>query len=88
MAFDLHISIPDHSPAGQAVQRLVSDEHVTPEQAVTRILNEAARQHGKKTPAQEMWGAFSSPEDAAMLEEIVTEAYALRLADQPRDFES
>jgi hypothetical protein len=41
MAFELHISIPDHSPAGQAVQRLVSDEHVTPEQAVTRMLNEA-----------------------------------------------
>ena len=41
MAFDLHISIPDNSPAGLAVQRLVSDEHMTPEQAVARILNEA-----------------------------------------------
>jgi len=64
---------------------LVSAENVTPEQAVTRILSEAAERQGK-SPAEEMWGAFSSDEDVAMLDEIVAEAYKLRMASQPRDF--
>ena len=41
MAFDLHLSIPESSPTGQAVQRLVLIENVTPEQAVTQMLTEA-----------------------------------------------
>jgi len=39
MAFDLPISISDNSPLGQAVQRIITDEHLTAEQAVTRILD-------------------------------------------------
>ena len=88
MPFDLHFSIPDDSQEAQVILRVATTEHLTREQAARRLLAEGAKLHGKKTPAQEMWGAFSSPEDTAMLDEIVTEAYALRLADQPRDFES
>jgi hypothetical protein len=86
MPFDLHISIPDGSPAAHVVQQLAEAEQITPEQAAEQLLTEAARLHGKKTPAQEMWGAFSSPEDVAMLDEIVAKAYMLRLADRPREF--
>src|ERR1700678_2657645 len=86
MAFDLHITIPESSPAGQVVQRVAVAENITLEQAVTRILTDVAKQQGKKTPAQEVWGAFSSPEKVDMLDDIVTEAYALRLARQPRNF--
>ncbi len=88
MAFDLHLSIPENTPRWKAVQQVAAEQHITPEQAAERIFDEATRAKllGKKTPAQEMWGAFSGPEDVAMLDEIVTEAYALRLADQPRDF--
>jgi hypothetical protein len=69
MAFDLHLSIPENSPAGQAVQRLVADEHVTPEQAVRRILNEAVGQQSQKTQAQGFWGAFTSQEDVVVHDE-------------------
>lgn len=86
MPFDLHFSIPDNSQEAQVIQRVATNGHITREQAARQLLAEGAKLHGKKTPAQEMWGAFSSPEDAAMLDDIVTEAYALRLADQPRDF--
>jgi hypothetical protein len=85
MAFDLHISIQHNSEEAQAIQQVADAENVTQEQAARILLVEGAKFHGRKTPAQEMWGAFSSPEDIAMLDDIVTEAYALRLADQPRD---
>jgi len=85
-AFDLHITIPDNSPAGQAVQRIVSTEHLTPEQAVTRMLTEAARRHGKKTPAEELIGAFSSLEDAAMIDDTMESARRLRAIDAQRHF--
>lgn len=86
MAFDLHITIPDNSPAAQVVQRVVASEHITPEQAVTRILTEAARQQGKKTPAEELIGAFSSPEDAAIIDAAMEHVRELRKTDQLRDF--
>lgn len=85
MAFDLHISIPENSLEAQVIRQVADAERVTQEQAAKILLIEGAKFHGKKTPAQEMWGAFSSPEEVAMLDDIVTEAYALRLADQPRD---
>lgn len=87
MAFDLHLTIPENSPAGQVVQRLVLAEHVTPEQAVTRILTDAAKQHGKKTPAQELIGAFSSPEDVTMIDEGMDMARRLRVIDAKRRFD-
>ena len=68
MAFDLHISIPENSPAGQVIQRLSQSAHITPEQAVTQILAEVA---ARKTPAEEMWGAFSSDEDSALMDGVL-----------------
>jgi hypothetical protein len=67
MPLDLHLSIPDNSLAALAVQRIVSQEHVTPEQAATRILSEAA----KTTPALRMIGLFADDEDAAVLDEAM-----------------
>jgi hypothetical protein len=87
MSFDLRISIPDDSPAGKVVQRMVSADHVTPEQAVTRILNDAATLQGAKTPAQELIGAFSSPEDVAMIDEGMETAKRLRSIDAQRCFD-
>ena len=86
MSFDIHFTIPDDSREARAIEQVAKTEHITQEQAARRLLSEGAKLHGKKTPAQEMWGAFSNREDAAMLDDIVAEAYALRLADQPRDF--
>ena len=86
MSYDLHFTIPGNSREAQVIQQVAKTEHITQEQAARRLLADGAMLHGKKTPEQEMWGAFSSREDAAMLDDIVAEAYSLRLADQPRDF--
>jgi hypothetical protein len=50
MSYDIHLNIPENSPAGQIVQRLVIMEHVTPDQAAFRILTEAGRQESKPAP--------------------------------------
>ncbi len=85
MAFDLHINIPENSPAGQAVRRVVVTENLTPEQAVRRILTDAAKGQAK-TPAEEMWGAFSSDEDSAITDEAMKHVRAMRQTDRLRDF--
>ena len=87
MAFDLHLSIPESSPMGQAVQRLVLIENVTPEQAVTQMLTEAARHRARLTPAEELIGAFSSPEDVILIDEAMDTARRLRAIDAQRQFD-
>jgi hypothetical protein len=87
MAFDIHLTIPEDSLAAQVVQRVVASEHITPEEAVTRILTEAAKLHGKKTPAEELIGAFSSPEDREVFDRAMESAKAYRAQfDRLRDF--
>jgi hypothetical protein len=86
MAFDLHITISESSPAGQAVQRVANAEHITPEQAVTRILTEAAKLQDQKTPAEMMLGAFSSDEDSAITDEAMKHVRAMRQTNALRDF--
>ncbi len=84
MSFDIsNLHIADGSPEGQVVEAIISRDHVSPEEAVRRALRQLALPG--RSPAEQMWGAFSSPEDSAMLDEIVAEAYERRLADQPRD---
>jgi hypothetical protein len=40
MAFDLLITIPEKSPAGRAVQRVIASENLTPEQDRRQILDQ------------------------------------------------
>lgn len=48
MAFELHMSIPEDSPAGQVVQSVITAEHVSAERAVTLLLTEAAMSHRER----------------------------------------
>ena len=51
MAYDLHLSIPEDSPVGQIVGHMVSAERVTVEQAVNRMLTDAAKLQSHGAPA-------------------------------------
>lgn len=73
MALNVHLTLPEDSPAGRAVLHVVQTEHVTAEEAVTQILTEAASRQGK-TPAEELIGALSSPEDREILERAMASA--------------
>ena len=61
-------------------------EHITADEAIVRLIQVGLREKSTPSPAEQMWGAFSSPEDVAMLDDIVQEAYERRQIDQPRDF--
>lgn len=86
MPFDLHISLPDQNPAVHAVQLLATTEQITPEEAATRLIIAGAKLHGKKTPAEEMLGAFSSDEDSAITDQAMKHVRAMRQSDRLRDF--
>jgi len=87
MAFEIHISVPDQSQVVTVLRQLAAAEHITTEQAAARLLIEGARHHGKKTPAQELIGAFSSEEDAAAIDEAMAVVHAHRANfDRVRDF--
>jgi len=84
MTIDLHICLESESPEGKIIETIASRDNVSPEAAVMHLLREMVNR--KDTPAEQMWGAFSSPEDAALIEDVAREAYERRLLDQPRDF--
>ena len=78
MTFDFHMHIDSQSPEGHVVESIISRDHVSPEEAVLRIL----REKGRPNPEQEMIGALSDPESIAILDEVVAEAYRMRGQDQ------
>ncbi|HEY3781862.1 MAG TPA: hypothetical protein VGL56_12320 [Fimbriimonadaceae bacterium] len=87
MPFDLHIILADNSREVQVIQQVAKAEHITPEQAASRLLMEGAKLHGDKTPGREMLGAFSSPEDTAILDKAMESIRAHRDDfDTMRDF--
>jgi len=85
MTFDLHIHIDDRSPESYALESIIRRDRVSPEEAVRRALRHPAL--AKRTPADEMIGAFSSPEDAAIIDEAMQSVHELRDTDRLRDFE-
>lgn len=67
MSFDIPLHIPDGSPEGKLIEQVMRSENVSAEQAVLRILRDAEM---KGNPAQRLIGLFSSPEDAALMDEV------------------
>jgi len=85
MAFDLHITIPDNSVEANVLEAMVNRDHVTPEEVVRRALRQMVVP--ELTPAQELIGAFSSPEDAAVLDQAMASVREHRADyDRVRDF--
>jgi hypothetical protein len=74
------LQIDENTPEGRALKAIVRRDHVTPEEAVRKALRTLAR----PTPAEEMIGAFSSPEDAALLDEAMEIARQARKIDEER----
>lgn len=83
MTFDLHVQIEDHSPEALVLESIINRDHVSAEEAVRRALRHPAL--SAKSPSEAMIGAFSSPDDSSLLDDIVREAYEHRRTDQPRD---
>jgi hypothetical protein len=76
----------------QGVKQFAKQQHVSHDEAVLMLI-ETGLQHVStgndaadgKNPAQELIGLFSSPEDSALMDEVVSLAYEGRKAAAKRD---
>ncbi len=62
------------------IQRFAQQEHITPDEAVVRLIETglSALKPIAKTVFEQGLGLFSSPEDSALLDEVVSIAYEER----------
>ena len=71
MSLELTITIPDNSPQEYNINAVAEAEHISREEAVLRLLD-VPRRTSKATPeALAILGAFSSPEDVALMDEVM-----------------
>ena len=71
MSLELTITIPDNSPQELSINALAEAEHITREEAVLRLLD-TSKKPNKATPeALAILGAFSSPEDVALMDDVM-----------------
>jgi hypothetical protein len=72
MSLDLPSSIE------RDVQRFAQEQHITSEEAVLRLIEAGLRSPALKTVFEQGLGLFGSPEDSALLDEVVAIAYEER----------
>ena len=75
MSYDIPLHIPDNSIEARIIESVMSEDHVTAEQAVLSILRGSAR---KRNYALEGLGLFANQDTAKVLDEVVTLAYQER----------
>ena len=69
MSLELTITIPDNSPLEHSVLATAKAEHISHEEALLRLASEKT---SRATPAaRRIIGLFSSPEDAALMDEVM-----------------
>lgn len=84
MTFDIHIHIDDQSQEALNLETIINRDGVSPEEAVRRILRNVTI--SSNSPGEEMIGAFSSPEDIALMDEVMKSVQELRASAQLREF--
>jgi len=83
MAFDFHLHIPESSRRGQVIQMIVAEQHITPEQAAERLLEEAAQLHVTPSEKQADIIAVNAEYLAQLRERGAKRAEARRVAGDP-----
>jgi hypothetical protein len=87
----LTLSIEENTPQARSIEAFAEAEHVSPEAAALRLLASLpVARKSKATPeALAILGAFSAPEDVALMDdvmELVMSERQQRNAEPPRDF--
>jgi hypothetical protein len=72
----MSVDIP--SSIERDIQRFAQEQHITNEEAVLRLIEAGLRSPAPKTVFEKGLGLFGSPEDAALLDEVVALAYEER----------
>lgn len=87
----LTLSIEENTPQARSIEAFAEAEHVSPEEAALKLLAALpVPRKSKATPeAMQIFGAFNSPEDVALMDdvmELVMEQRQRRNAEPPREF--
>jgi hypothetical protein len=83
MSFDFQIHI---GPADQAtIERIAEKDRVSTQEVAERIFREGLKLVAELSPGEQMWGAFSSPQDVELTDRAVEQIRELRQADRLRD---
>ncbi len=69
----LTLRIEENTPEAHRIEALAEAEHIEPEAAALKLLNSSPlARKSKATPgAQRIIGLFSSPEDSALMDEVM-----------------
>ena len=72
----MSFEIPPHIE--QEVEQYAKREHLSHDEAVTRLIRDGLRHSRPLTPAEEGLGMFSNPEDAALMDYVIQVTYESR----------
>ena len=71
MTYELTLSIAESSPQGQNIESYAASERISREEAALRLLATTKRPSRATPAARRILGAFSAPEDAALMDEVI-----------------
>lgn len=73
MSFEITLNIPDGSLAEYQIESMAESEHISREEAAFKLIEATARpRRGPASPeARRILGAFSSPEDRAVMDDVM-----------------
>lgn len=87
MALNIHLQFPDDSPEAKMIYLLAQQSNISPEAAAAQLIAEGAIHHRSPVNAENITAVRPSEEEAAILDEVVREAYENRLVYQTRDLD-
>lgn len=87
----LTLNIEENTPQARSIEAFAEAQHVSPTEAALKLLAALpVTRKSKATPAaRRILGAFSSPEDAALMDDVIEIIHTERerqKAELPRDF--
>ena len=68
---EITLKIADDSALGRNIERISEAEQLSREEAALRLLEEKPAKTGASAEARKIIGAFSSPEDVALMDEAM-----------------
>lgn len=71
MALVFHLQFEEDSRQARVIQTIAERQHITPQEVAQRLLEEAIEAQTHPTPAEELLGAFSGPEDRKAVDDAM-----------------
>lgn len=82
MSYEIHITISEDSRRGHVIASLAAEQHLTPSQAVEKLIDQVAEMHVVPAPVEKKARIAGLPREPLSAEDVATvdEAMALVMA--------